>query len=712
MNLRGCESLAELPDFSGMPNLKELDLSDCTSLVKVPDSLGLLDKLVTLKVDHCRNLIMFPRKLNLKSVEIISIRYCKLEEFSEVGEEMGSLIKLDLSGTCIKELHPSITRLIRLEKLDLANNQNLTTLPYNIYELHDLKTLDARGCSKLATFPKIPVKMDSLRQLFLKGSDIRELDESIGNLIGLEELDLSYCKNLTTLPCSIYGLQNLRVLHLGECSKLVRFPTNTKILNVDGCSLSLPKLQAFSIAGCSLLSDCDFLMTLDCWETLEALDLSRNNFVRLPACLTKFVNLGMLDLVGCWRLRGVPPRVADLRVDSLRRFYLEGSDIRELELDESIEDLIGLEKMDLWNCENLTTLPYNIYELHSLESLEVIGCSKLATFPKIPVKMDSLRQLSLKGSDIRELDESIGNLIGLEELDLSYCKNLTTLPCSIYGLHNLKLYASGCSKLVTLPKIPVKMDSLRRFSLEGSDIRELDESIENLIGLEELDLTDCKNLTTLPCSIYRLHNLKSLEASGCSKLATFPKIPVNMDSLRRLSLKGSDIRELDESIGNLIGLEELDLSDCKNLTTLPCSIYGLQHLAWLYLDECSKLVRFPTNTKILNLDECSLSLPKLQYLTIAGCSLLSDCDFLMTLDCWETLKRLDLSRNNFVSLPGLTKFVKLGALNLRDCKRLRGIPELPPNVSISLQFQPTVEQLTELLRPSLSSKPTVAFFEL
>ncbi|XP_061993978.1 disease resistance protein RPV1-like [Rosa rugosa] len=224
MNLSGCTSLKELPDFSGIPNLKELDLSWCTSLVEVPDSIRFLHNLVTLKVDNCSNLIMFPRKINLKSVETISVSYCKLEEFSEVGEEMDFLRELNLIGTCIKELHPSIAKLIRLEKLDLEDSQNLTFLPCNIYELHNLKTLSARGCSKLATFPKIPVKMDSLRRLSLEGSDIRELDESIENLNGLEELDLTNCKNLTTLPCSIYGLHDLKTLDASGCSKLATIP--------------------------------------------------------------------------------------------------------------------------------------------------------------------------------------------------------------------------------------------------------------------------------------------------------------------------------------------------------------------------------------------------------------------------------------------------------------------------------------------------------
>ncbi|KAM5552739.1 disease resistance protein RPV1-like [Rosa sericea] len=316
MNLKGCESLMELPDFSEIPNLKEFDLSECTRLVEVPDSLGLLDKLVTLNVDNCENFIRFPRKINFKSAETVSISYCKLEEFSEVGKEMSFLRKLDLSGTCIKELHPSITILIGLEDLKVRNCKNFTTLPYNIYELSNLNFLDARDCPKLATFPKIPIKMDSLKSLNLSHSNIRGLDRSIGNLIGLQVLDLTGCKNLKTLPGSIYELQNLQTLSLFDCSKLVRFPRKINILNVDGCPLSLPKLRWFHIGGCSSLSDCDFLKTLDCWETLIWLDLSRNNFVSLPACITKFVNLRRLDLYGCKRLRGIPELPPNVHIDT------------------------------------------------------------------------------------------------------------------------------------------------------------------------------------------------------------------------------------------------------------------------------------------------------------------------------------------------------------------------------------------------------------
>ncbi|XP_061993984.1 disease resistance protein RUN1-like [Rosa rugosa] len=715
LDLSGCKNLTTLPcNIYGLQNLKTLDASGCSKLATFPkipvkmdslrrlslsgsdikeldESIENLTGLEYLDLTDCKNLTTLPCSIyGLQNLNTLDASGCsKLATFPKIPVKMDSLRRLYLKGSDIRELDESIENLNGLEELDLSGCKNLTTLPCSIYGLQNLKTLDASGCSKLATFPKIPVKMDSLRRLFLKGSGIRELDESIENLNGLEELDLRGCKNLTTLPCSIYGLQNLKTLDARGCSKLATFP---KI------PVKMDSLRRLFLKGSDIRELDESIENLN---GLEELDLRGcKNLTTLPCSIYGLQNLKTLDASGCSKLATFPK--IPVKMDSLRRLFLKGSDIREL--DESIENLNGLEELDLRGCKNLTTLPCSIYGLQNLKTLDARGCSKLATFPKIPVKMDSLRRLYLKGSDIRELDESIENLNGLEELGLRGCKNLTTLPCSIYGLQNLKtLYAGGCSKLATFPKIPVEMDSLRRLSLKGSDIRELDESIENLNGLEELGLRGCKNLTTLPCSIYGLQNLKTLYAGGCSKLATFPKIPVEMDSLRLLSLKGSDIRELDESIGNLIGLEYLDLTDCENLTTLPCSIYGLQNLWFLDLGECSKLVRFPTNTKILNVDGCSVSLPKLGVFSIAGCSSLSDCDFLMTLDCWETLQWLNLSRNNFVSLPAcLTKFVKLRDLDFSGCKRLRGIPELPPKVKLQTWGCESLEERSSTLIEAIS----------
>ncbi|XP_021820212.1 TMV resistance protein N-like [Prunus avium] len=263
MNLRGCQFLKKIPDLSGLPNLKCLNLSECTSLVEVDGSVGFLDKLVELDLGGCFELTRFATRLGLKSLR-------------------------------------------RFVLID---------------------------CKRLESFPEIEVKMESLWNLYMEGSGIRELPSSIANLTELRKLSADYCENLTiTSLRSIYGLQRLTELSLNGCPKLLSFrdkvnsevsSSNTKLhlLSTNSnISLALPNLFEFDVKGCNL-SESDFLLPLDCWSTLTYLDLSGNNFVRLSGCINKFINLRHLYLHDCRSLLEIPdevlpPRVACIVLDN------------------------------------------------------------------------------------------------------------------------------------------------------------------------------------------------------------------------------------------------------------------------------------------------------------------------------------------------------------------------------------------------------------
>ncbi|KAK9901199.1 hypothetical protein M0R45_002170 [Rubus argutus] len=134
--------------------------------------------------------------------------------------------------------------------------------------------------------------------------------------------------------------------------------------------------------------------------------------------------------------------------------------------------------------------------------------------------------------------------------------------------------------------------------------------------LVALNIPDSSHITRLWEGRKVFPNLTYMNLSGCASLMELPEIIGKMDSLIELDLSGSGIKELHPSIGYLIGLEELYLQNCENLSTLPCSIYGLQNLEWLNLSTFSKLVTFPANTRSLHGDngDDSLSLPKLKVL--------------------------------------------------------------------------------------------------
>lgn len=113
MNFERCKFLEEIPDCTGIPNLKRLNLNYCRGLVEVHHSVGFLDKLVELRVRGCFNLVIFPRRISLKSLEVIDLGDCfRLTHFPVIVGKMGSVRYMNLQGTAIKDLHLSIGYLI------------------------------------------------------------------------------------------------------------------------------------------------------------------------------------------------------------------------------------------------------------------------------------------------------------------------------------------------------------------------------------------------------------------------------------------------------------------------------------------------------------------------------------------------------------------------------------------------------------------------
>ncbi|KAL5545292.1 hypothetical protein UlMin_009076 [Ulmus minor] len=120
---------------------------------------------------------------------------------------------------------------------------------------------------------------------------------------------------------------------------------------------------------------------------------------------------------------------------------------------------------------------------------------------------------------------------------------------------------------------------------------------------------------------YNMGKLESL--SKAKSLRTFLALPLSKifyrgvinDSLvptgrrlRVLSLSGSSITKLNDSIGSLKHLRYLDLSNTR-IEELPDSICSLYHLQTLLLCDCEKLTRLPNNMR---------SLINLRHLDITG----------------------------------------------------------------------------------------------
>ncbi|XP_039155707.1 disease resistance protein RUN1 [Eucalyptus grandis] len=140
-------------------------------------------------------------------------------------------------------------------------------------------------------------------------------------------------------------------------------------------------------------------------------------------------------------------------------------------------------------------------------------------------------------------------------------------------------------------------------------------------NLEELYITDCKNLELVHGSFAYHRKLRELILRGCSKVQSFPNIPVKNEALQILSLEETGIKEIPASIKNLVSLTAMYLDDNKELAILPSSIYKLQNLERLRLEGCSKLIKFPKEEEDLSETHAKTGFPMLLRLDLGQCHL-------------------------------------------------------------------------------------------
>ncbi|XP_050366682.1 TMV resistance protein N-like [Argentina anserina] len=301
LNLGECKFLTQIPDVSGSPNLKILDLGYCTSLVDVHPSVGSLEKLVELNLELCSNLVKLPENVHWRSLEYLNLSWCsRLESFPEIVGEMKCMKELILWDAGIKALPSSIRNLINLEELTINKCRNLTGLPCSMYELHKLRKVAVVKCQKLVTFPN-NVSHDDHGHSF------------------------SGCRPMDNLDC--------------PCDH-------------------------FSARGCNL-SNADFMASLDCASTLSHIDFSGNPFVVLPECIKDFVNLRRLNLSDCrWlvEIPELPPGMVELDVRdcvSLQRIS-KLSNILERQESQMIKEM---DLTNGWRlCQNLVEMANEEYD--------------------------------------------------------------------------------------------------------------------------------------------------------------------------------------------------------------------------------------------------------------------------------------------------------------------------------------------------------------
>ncbi|KAH0894025.1 LOW QUALITY PROTEIN: hypothetical protein HID58_056454, partial [Brassica napus] len=242
MDLSFSERLEELPDLSTATNLYDVDLTNCSSLVKLPSSIGNSTKLNKLNLMNCSSLVEILSSIttitSLKSLDL-----CGCSSLVEIPFNMD--IDLGYCSSLVK-LSSSIGNTFHLQKLDLSDCSSLVELPLSIGNTTNLQELNLNHCSNLMELPSSMKKLCRLSLLELKKCSKLEVVLANINLASLRELDLSDCYLLKSYPESSPNIQELdpwigrisrlRRLELSGIRKLVSLPPlpdSLLVLNED-----------------------------------------------------------------------------------------------------------------------------------------------------------------------------------------------------------------------------------------------------------------------------------------------------------------------------------------------------------------------------------------------------------------------------------------------------------------------------------------------
>ncbi|XP_034229570.1 disease resistance protein RUN1-like [Prunus dulcis] len=221
----------------------------------------------------------------------------------------------------------------------------------------------------------------------------------------------------------------------------------------------------------------------------------------------------------------------------------------------NLSQCLNIEHINLEGCGSLVEIPSYFQHLGKLTYLHLGRCGNLKSLPEMPCNLEILK---LSRTAIEELPSSVWSHEKISRLDIEYCKHLKSLPSSTC---KLKLSSSfslkGCESLCEFWELPRDTTVLEFSSTTIKELR--NESIESVVGLTAIKLTNCKSLVSLPMNIWKLKYLESLNLSGCSNFQHFPEISEAMEHLEFLNLSGTMVKEVPKSIGNLVALRKLHM---------------------------------------------------------------------------------------------------------------------------------------------------------
>ncbi|KAK0600110.1 hypothetical protein LWI29_011736 [Acer saccharum] len=564
----------------------------------------------------------------MKTLKVASLRWVDLSVKSL--QFLTNLVTLELIKCRVSDIS-SIKKLAQVDILSLKGSE-IVELPEELGELNKLRMLDITDCRKLKRIPaNVIPRLSRLEELYSGSYNCFKAWEVEGTSVeqsnaSLSELSKLYCLTILSLCINV---QPLLPKDFVLPTKLLRYCIT---VNYELGAVSYPKSRILKIRG------------------IEATSLVAFKALREKSGV-EFLELR--EIKGC--SQNIVPSIDETGLNELKRLSLGSLDELECIIDttqqkdvafSNLVDL-SLEYVGLREICSGGRPPRGFLE--NLETLKISGCHSMSCiFPSwvLIQRLRKLKKVTVEGCD--EL-EDVFQLEGL-----SYAKENPFLLSSLESLHllwlhNLRYIWKGPTQQVSLQSLTVvqvlechKLRYLFTLSLARS-----------LLQLEQLWVEKCDSLK----HIVEIKEAEENVDGGGGNDVMFPK-------LRELQLKGLEnfINFYSENSSVNMQTAREQLRDVNLLR------HGLQNLEELMIDECGVQVLFQ-----LEGVEQELSFPSLKVLEL---------HYLVELEC------LCKGPTHLISLPNLKK------LEVYGCHRLRHMfsPSLTRNLlQLELEYIFSIE---------------------
>ncbi|XP_021830898.1 disease resistance protein RGA2-like, partial [Prunus avium] len=592
------------------------------------------------------------------------------------------------------------------------------TIPETLYEAKHLRTLLLIGDSgSLQNGDKIYSSFEYLRVLDLNNCNLVDLPNSLGDLVCLRYLDLSYTL-FSQLPESMKYLSSLQTLNLIGCHNLEILPSlglHLRHLNLSGSvrltdmppyfrhlvhlqTLPLfvvPKwVRNIELQGLNLYGELN-ITRLENIHISSSLMQDFNPRGQLSSAesaeLHKMKNLESLGLY--WglipqfidsfpKLRNAQPEVgvSGSRIARQSEAVIEGLQphkyLKKLVIygypgikfpDWALPNLIAADFTNCRSCKHLPALG-NLLLLKTLSLHGMHGVKKIGTEfygNGTDIWFPSLQELSI--SDFANLEEwssaNDGNAFRrLKKITVKSCPKLAHIPLP-QSLQHLEL--RDCNPTM----VPIANLSLLYVLIVDKipDLVSLPEGLFASTSLSSLKIVSCPKLHSMPLEIQNLSSLKSLTIRWCEKLSSLPQSLQNLKALESLEISGcGSLRSLpDGGIAGLASLRTLSIENCSDLTSLLSGLEQLTLLEDMTIIDCQNLGSFPAGVQHLS---------SLRSLMVLNCpwldSLPEGLQNVKTLHCLEIS-----SCHNLTTLPEwFADLASLRSLTIYHCPNLTLLP--------------------------------------